>query len=88
MSEPIINNTKLCKVISNRIYENLRLTMSNFDMISVDLIDQQIVETLTLTRLVDGCNWTEKLNYNGKLLNFNMLVFEVKKQIQGGDVND
>lgn len=81
MDEPIINNTKLYKTISNRIYNNLRLTMCNFDKISVDLIDQQILETLTLTMLVEGCNWNEKLNYNGKILSFNMLVFEVKKQI-------
>ena len=82
MTEPIINNTKLCKTMSNRIYENLRLTISDFDRISYELINDEIKETLTHTQLVEGMNWNEIVKYDGKMMSFNMLVFETKKRIQ------
>lgn len=82
MSESIITNTKLCKTITNRIYENLRLTISDFDKISYEIINDEIKETLTHTTLVDGMNWNEVINYEGKMMSFNMLVFETKKRIQ------
>ena len=82
MTESIITNTKLCKTITNRIYENLRLTISDFDKISYELINDEIKETLTKTQLVDGMNWNEVIKYDGKMMSFNMLVFETKKRIQ------
>lgn len=82
MSESIITNTKLCKTITNRIYENLRLTISDFDKISYEIINDEIKETLTHTTLVDGMNWNEVIKYEGKMMSFNMLVFETKKRIQ------
>ena len=82
MTESIITNTKLCKTMSNRIYENLRLTISDFDRISYELINEEIKETLTHTQLVEGMNWNEVIKYDGKMMSFNMLVFETKKRIQ------
>ena len=82
MTESIITNTKLCKTITNRIYENLRLTISDFDRISYELINEEIKETLTHTQLVEGMNWNEIVKYDGKMMSFNMLVFETKKRIQ------
>lgn len=82
MTESIITNTKLCKTITNRIYENLRLTISDFDKISYELINEEIKETLTHTTLVEGMNWNEVIKYDGKMMSFNMLVFETKKRIQ------
>ena len=82
MTESIITNTKLCKTMSNRIYENLRLTISDFDRISYELINEEIKETLTHTQLVEGMNWNEIVKYDGKMMSFNMLVFETKKRIQ------
>ena len=82
MSESIITNTKLCKTITNRIYENLRLTISDFDKISYEIINEEIKETLTKTQLVEGMNWNEVIKYEGKMMSFNMLVFETKKRIQ------
>ena len=65
MSESIITNTKLCKTITNRIYENLRLTISDFDKISYEIINDEIKETLTKTQLVEGMNWNEVIKYDG-----------------------
>ena len=82
MTESIITNTKLCKTITNRIYENLRLTISDFDKISYEIINEEIKETLTKSQLVEGMNWNEVIKYEGKMMSFNMLVFETKKRIQ------
>ena len=67
--------------MSKCMYMQLRLTISDFEKIPQKLICNEIKKAASRTRLVEYSTWREKVMYNGKIMSFTMLVFEVKKNI-------
>nr|WP_301868353.1 hypothetical protein [Methanobrevibacter smithii] len=66
--------------MSKCMYMQLRLTISDFEKIPQKLICNEIKKAASRTRLVEY-TWREKVMYDGRIMSFTMLVFEVKKNI-------
>lgn len=67
--------------MSKYMYMHLRLTTPDFEKIPQKLICNEIKKAASRTRLVKHSTWREKVMYNGRIMSFTMLVFEVKKNI-------
>lgn len=67
--------------MSKCMYMHLRLTIPDFEKIPQKLICNEIKKAASRTHLVKYSTWREKVMYNGKIMSFTMLVFEVKKNI-------
>lgn len=65
--------------MSKCMYMQLRLTIPDFE--KIPQICNEIKKAASRTRLVKYSTWREKVMYNGKIISFTMLVFEVKKNI-------
>ena len=67
--------------MSKCMYMQLRLTISDFEKIPQKLICNEIKKAASRTHLVEYSTWREKVMYDGRIMSFTMLVFEVKKNI-------
>lgn len=67
--------------MSKCMYMQLRLTISDFEKIPQKLICNEIKKAASRTYLVEYSTWREKVMYDGRIMSFTMLVFEVKKNI-------
>lgn len=67
--------------MSKCMYMQLRLTIPDFEKIPQKLICNEIKKAASRTHLVKYSTWREKVMYDGRIMSFTMLVFEVKKNI-------
>ena len=67
--------------INDHLYNQLRLTISDFDRIPSQIINDEIRKASQKIRIRNYKSWKEEVMYDGKSLPFFMLVFEVKKNI-------
>jgi hypothetical protein len=67
--------------IKDHLYNQLRLTISDFDRIPSQIINDEIRKASQKIRILNYKSWKEEVMYDGKSLPFFMLVFEVKKNI-------
>lgn len=73
----MIEKNEMCKCM----YMQLSLTISDFEKIPQKLICNEIKKAASRTYLVEYSTWREKVMYDGRIMSFTMLVFEVKKNI-------
>lgn len=67
--------------LSDHLYTQLRLTISDFDRIPPQIIREEMNKALNKITIPPNLPWREKVWYKGKIIPFFMLVFEVKKNI-------
>lgn len=67
--------------IKGHLYNQLRLTISDFDRIPSQIINDEIRKASQKIRIHNYKPWKEEVMYDGESIPFFMLVFEVKKNI-------
>lgn len=67
--------------IKDYLYNQLSLTISDFDRIPSQIINEEIQKASQKIMVLNYKPWKEKVMYDGECIPFFMLVFEVKKNI-------